>query len=121
MKPYQISVLEFTKKKQHHSCDIGTMLKLKCCMNLLPWDRRRINGNRSVRSKTHREKKLLIQKFIKEKSQENEKKHVLLESKMDELAAIRQYHINVLQKYIFSVEEVTFILLLSSKRFLSER
>lgn len=70
-------------------------------------DRRRINGNRSVKSKTHREKKLLIQKFIKEKSQENEKKHVLLESKMDELAAIRQYHINVLQKYIFSVEEVT--------------
>ena len=37
MKPYQIFVLEFTKKKKHHSCDIGTMLKLKCCMNLLPW------------------------------------------------------------------------------------
>lgn len=70
-------------------------------------DKRRINGSRSVKSKTHREKKLLIQKFIKEQSQENEKKHELLESKMDELAAMRQYHINVLQKYIFSVEEVT--------------
>lgn len=68
---------------------------------------RRINANKSVKSKTHKEKKILIQKFIKQKYQDISDKNENIKFQVDKLADIRLFHIAVLQKYIFSVEEVT--------------
>ncbi|XP_076095380.1 beclin 1-associated autophagy-related key regulator-like [Mytilus galloprovincialis] len=68
---------------------------------------RRINSNKSVKSKTHKEKKILIQKFIKQKYQDISDKNENIKFQVNTLADIRLFHIAVLQKYIFSVEEVT--------------
>lgn len=78
------------------------MMKSKQTLDIL----KKSNYNRSAKARTHREKKIMIQKYIKKRSNDIDEIGGRAQYSMCELSDIRRLHMIDIQKYIFLIKEV---------------